>query len=221
MPIWVKKVILHNIPSGFDVKIHSSKVQLFSDPSFTQEVFSQTLTTDLSDQGTEILLPSIQKVQSMKLEFLDCEGGIYHWDCAAIGDIEVVASHIDPSRFPEIADCKGLAYGPHQLDTCGQCLIPSDPLFNHCESSGLDGIHLFPNLRLFPNPAKNFLNIDLDVAEEIPLDIIVYSLEGRIIYKGKLTQVHTRLDISHWPSGVCLVKMWNTRGQTIQKIVVD
>lgn len=205
VPIWIKSLVLHNVPAGFDITIQQSRVRLFSDSLGQDEIFQQLIDGPLSDQGTTIPLPQVMKAQSMKLEFLDCKGGIYHWDCASIGDIEVIASPVEPERFQEITDCQGWAYGPHRIDSCGQCLLPEDPLFNDCLSSLEPHASPLEALRLHPNPASTDVHVGGPSAL-FPLRFEAYSLEGRPVASGRIDAPDRSVDVSGWKPGAYLIR---------------
>lgn len=217
VPVWARKVVLHGIPEGFDVDILQCRLRLFSDSSFTQEVFQEVVTGGLSDQGTEVILPGILKIRSMRLEFMECVGGIYHWDCAAIGDIEVIASQVDPVRFGEISDCKGVAYGPHQLDSCGQCLLPDDPAFNDCMTFVEEGF-TSGGWWLTPNPATG--TTWLHTPKSVPYTYRIFSLDGRKWADGQTQGSTTTLSVAGWPPGVYWVMVEDDAKTKILRLVV-
>ncbi len=220
VPIWVRKVVLHNVPAGWDVQIHSCRVTLYTDDDLTQDVFTHMLTDDLSDQGTVILLPEDTKVQSMKLEFLDCEGGIYHWDCAAIGDIEVIATHIEPTKVQDIADCMGIAYGPHQLDTCGQCLLPDDPTFNNCGTTATHPEWANSALRVWPNPARDVIYLDLP--NDLQTGILeIYSLSGQRVFRRVVGQGIIDIPVKEWLPGVYVIALESGTRRFVRKILLE
>ncbi|MCB0693702.1 MAG: T9SS type A sorting domain-containing protein [Lewinellaceae bacterium] len=220
VPIWARQIVLHNVPAGWDLQVHSCRVTLYADPDWSQELFSQTLAQDLSDQGTPITLPSDLKIQSMLLEFLDCEGGIYHWDCAAIGDIEVIASHIDPVKIPDIADCMGIAYGPHQLDTCGHCLLPDDPKFNDCGTSAIHEDSQDLACRVWPNPASDILHVDLPV-QFLSGILEIRSLSGTLVFRESIGATNMTIAPGGWSPGVYFVALRRDGHRLVRKIVIE
>lgn len=220
VPIWARKIVLHNVPAGWDLQVHSCRVTLYSDKDLTQEIYALTLTQDLSDQGTTITLPDDLNIQSMQLEFLDCEGGIYHWDCAAIGDIEVVASHIEPGKINDIADCKGIAYGPHQLDTCGHCLLPDDPLFNDCGTTSTDPGWQSDGLHVWPNPAAHTLWVDIPQSHGGGT-LTVYSLSGKQVFQETIRKGKFQVSVQNWSRGIYLLAVEKGHNRYVQKVIVE
>lgn len=217
VPIWANKVVLHNVPDGFDVKINQSTIRLYADKEGSQEIYSKTLTEALDDHGTVIELPAVLKIQSMKMEFLDCVGGIYHWDCAAIGDIEVIASHVNPERFGEIVDCKGTLYGPYQLDTCGVCLLPDDPSFNQCSSITSDSNT--DTYKVFPNPARADFTITHGFGNQ-NISFEVLNIKGQKMIQGNLLTNQTTVNTSSWPVGLYFVILRSGKNKEVKKIII-
>lgn len=205
VPIHAKEIVLHNVPKGFNVNINSVQVSLYSDSAGTNTIFSQSIIGPLSDTGTVLSLPEILKIQSMRVEFLECTGGIYHWDCATIGDIEVIASHVEPAMFSLINDCKGIAYGPHKVDTCGQCLLPNDPLFNDCLSEVNDEGPLDSFIKVWPVPSKEFIHVDFSIQDTIFYE--VFNLNGKRMAIGKFHTTENVLDVRHLPAGTYFLKV--------------
>ncbi|HRI32399.1 MAG TPA: hypothetical protein PLD02_01515 [Saprospiraceae bacterium] len=131
-PIYVKQIKLYNIPDTNRLRVEHCIVRLYADSSFKQLITSIDVNEKLSNMGTLLALNQVEKIQSMQVEFIKVAGGIYHWNAASLGEVEVISSNIDPATFKAICDCKGSAYGPYKLDSCGHCLLPEDPKFNDC-----------------------------------------------------------------------------------------
>lgn len=58
------------------------------------------------------------------------------------------------------------------------------------------------NLSIFPNPAKEFIRIDLPVGYPAEIDYQIYSTEGKIYKKGSLLSNVSTIDIRDLPVGV-------------------
>ncbi|WP_320111527.1 PKD domain-containing protein [Draconibacterium orientale] len=74
------------------------------------------------------------------------------------------------------------------------------------------------NISVYPNPASNFININLD---EVGFDDMysIHDLSGKILIEGQLTSSFIRVDVSDYPSGIYLVKVINFNTPTIKKII--
>lgn len=218
VPIWTKKIVLHNVPAGFDVNIQKSVIRFYADKEATEEIYSHTLNQSLSETGTAIELPAVLKMQAMKMEFLDCKGGIYHWDCAAIGDIEVIASPVNPDRFHEIKDCNGITYGPHLIDSCGVCLLPDDPAFNNCVVS-VTSVKEENLPDVYPNPARHRFTISKPTnMKEVPFDVLDY--HGQLVWKGILSGPGETIQTEHWKQGLYVIVFNLDKKRHLKKIII-
>ena len=74
------------------------------------------------------------------------------------------------------------------------------------------------NITVYPNPAINFININLD---EVGFDdsYSVYDLSGKKLVEEQLTSSFLRVDLSGYPSGIYMVKVINFNVPTITKII--
>ena len=74
------------------------------------------------------------------------------------------------------------------------------------------------NISVYPNPANNFININLD---ELGFDDVfaVYDLSGKKIIEEQLSSSFIKVDLSGLPSGIYLVKVINFDVPTIKKII--
>lgn len=68
------------------------------------------------------------------------------------------------------------------------------------------------NCRVYPNPAKNRLNIKIENDNHKPVFYQFYDLNGRFISsKEQLKQSTTALDISHIPQGIYYLRILNEK----------
>ncbi len=201
VPLYAKEIVLHNIPDTNRLRVNHCRVKVYADDHFIDKVYDFDLSQKLSNRGTHITLDPNIKIQSMRIEFLDVSGGIYHWNAASLGEVELIASNVDPKRFKEICDCKGLAYGDHRIDSCGQCLLPDDPKWNDCLTNNIE----LANERLFeiyPIPAENHLMIISSKAMSIHrLNLKIFSADGILVKQFNHLHSNPIMDISSLASG--------------------
>lgn len=83
----------------------------------------------------------------------------------------------------------------------------------------------FELVNVFPNPAKNEVHINFTISEERMVEISVYNIEGRELenlkVEGKKGINQTTINVSHYPTGVYFMQIFD--GSTIhtQKIVKE
>lgn len=71
---------------------------------------------------------------------------------------------------------------------------------------------------IYPNPATDYIEI-LNINESQYIQI--YDLSGKIIYSDKINSSNSRVDISHIPSGVYIVKIVNSSFCNSSKLIVE
>ncbi|HMW40628.1 MAG: T9SS type A sorting domain-containing protein [Saprospiraceae bacterium] len=217
VPIYVKKIRLYNIPDPNRLVVNECVLRLYEDSARINQIKEFIINQDLNPKGTELTLDNIIKIQGLQLEFKKVTGGIYHWNCASIGEIEVIASHISPDRFSEIEDCRGIVYGEFILDTCGRCLHPSDPEFNKCLTSSNTATEI-SNVKVFPNPANDHFIIQ-KLNREFDINFEIYGMTGRRMTKGRLDRSQTLIDIAEWPRGTYLLNLNNSQQSAVMRII--
>jgi len=74
-------------------------------------------------------------------------------------------------------------------------------------STGINEINMPANFSLYPNPAKNKINIDLINNYNNPLVLSLYDMLGNTLAKTIVTEGHTELNISTFPSGIYLIEL--------------
>jgi subtilisin family serine protease len=80
----------------------------------------------------------------------------------------------------------------------------------------------FPFL-IYPNPAisTNFVNIQLENSNlDLPFVVNIYDESGKLVYLTSLQNEKT-LDLSHLPAGFYFVKLFNTKANSTQKLVIS
>ena len=97
-------------------------------------------------------------------------------------------------------------------------LIYMDTFWNTCYKSsiGIDDIDHTP-IKIYPNPASNVLNIDIENIEEYSISII--SSYGQIVGQYKTTQ--NQINISNLVSGIYFVKLSSHEKEYIQKLIIN
>ncbi|MBK8954961.1 MAG: T9SS type A sorting domain-containing protein [Saprospiraceae bacterium] len=219
VPLYTKEIVLHNIPDTNRLRVRHCKVYLYEDPDFQKEIYSFDVQTSVSNKGSRLIPDSLLIIQSMRIEFLEVSGGIYHWNAASLGEIEVIASNVDPKKFKEICDCRGLAYGEHRIDSCGQCLKPDDPKWNDCLTQVEHGTknELFT---IYPQPASD--KIIVETGPEVRLKncgLRIYDLSGNLLFSKKISDSKTSLTLDHLSLGIYLLECYSDRKQQFQKLI--
>ena len=80
------------------------------------------------------------------------------------------------------------------------------------------GENMNPGILVYPNPARQCLNIVIDRTGQILGSIELYSMDGRKYFDKELSQSRTVLDISGLPSGLYLLKVKGDQSMVVRKI---
>lgn len=90
---------------------------------------------------------------------------------------------------------------------------------------GINTIQNIENMLIFPNPAKDFINISIELSDNENVLCEMFSIEGRIVFSEKwqmlIGQTEKQLNIKNLEKGVYLLKLSNNKGESSkQKIIV-
>jgi hypothetical protein len=91
------------------------------------------------------------------------------------------------------------------------------------EPVGIEKI-MEPITRIYPNPTENILNIELNDADNQPLEIEIFTVTGEVIYQKDYKNIADnfveQVDLSGYAKGIYLVKVKLDRTVTVGKVVV-
>jgi hypothetical protein len=80
---------------------------------------------------------------------------------------------------------------------------------------GIRQIDNQPLLSIFPNPASNYFNLQLE-EKSLPQNVQIMNLQGQTVYAFQVYNPETRIDVSHLAKGFYIVKA----GTSVGKLVV-
>ncbi len=81
------------------------------------------------------------------------------------------------------------------------------------------------NINIYPNPATNYISVDVDVETYSKVDVVVYDINGRIVASENLGNVsgsqNIRVELNNLNSGNYMVRvMFNNEPVSIEKLIV-
>jgi hypothetical protein len=93
-------------------------------------------------------------------------------------------------------------------------------------SVGYENISLASPMKLFPNPAKDYVIVtfDAEVLKTKHVVLLISDMKGSVIYRQKLTgkEAQYKLSTSSWPKGVYSVSLIGSGGETRNlKLVIE
>ena len=80
------------------------------------------------------------------------------------------------------------------------------------------------SLTVFPNPAKNLLNIAVETEEQQDLDLSLLSVDGKVVLSKTITAFGndiTSLNVSKVPSGFYFLRISSDKGILTQKVIIE
>jgi hypothetical protein len=72
------------------------------------------------------------------------------------------------------------------------------------------------DLKIFPNPAIDYLIVESNDIS-IGKDINVYALNGSLIYRQKITETKSVIDVSGYPTGIYIVNIDKETAKFVKK----
>jgi len=140
-----------------------------------------------------------------------------------------------PELYPNLRFIEGIGptYGPFgyinrgagamNMLLCvhyGESLIYMNNPILGCDQFGT-GIPEYPEsvLRLYPNPANQMLNVELDGMENPQGVITVMDMAGVVVHAQECYSMVTQLDVSRLKSGIYVVVFRNGNGKIVKKFV--
>jgi hypothetical protein len=77
-----------------------------------------------------------------------------------------------------------------------------------------------PDVRLYPNPVGNILNIELSKLNDVSLEII--NISGQIIYSiASINNTKESIDVSYLSNGVYFIKLQGEKINKYMKFIKD
>ncbi len=85
-------------------------------------------------------------------------------------------------------------------------------------SWGLTGMdeNTKPMLSVYPNPANEFLIVNLDPRSELPIELTLIDVSGRVIDSHLMLSCHQTIDVSHIPGGIYILSVKDSAGNRSQ-----
>ncbi len=80
-------------------------------------------------------------------------------------------------------------------------------------------------LEVFPNPNNGFFNLEYNSEDKTPIDLIIYTLDGKEIYSEKVFQENNtfskKINLDNVPKGVYLMEIKQSGIKTSRKIIIE
>lgn len=110
--------------------------------------------------------------------------------------------------------------GDTNINSLAKLLCPDFDASTGCLSGLKDNYINRLNLKVFPNPANNTLNIETDYSIKIERITLTNAL-GQVVFSALNPENKLTLDISFLPSGIYFLRAENKQGQSVFKVVKE
>jgi len=156
------------------------------------------------------------------------EGGVrLHWTTSAQYDLErfIIERSTDGSQFDPVQEIASSGYEQQPTSYSYKDSPPSEGTYIYrlklVQQGGLEEVgpmvaadirHRHRKLLVYPNPAREQLNLAIDQSEE-ELHFVLFDRKGRVLREGPLTSNRSALDIAELPAGLHGVAVMNLHGE--------
>ncbi|WP_055445366.1 LamG-like jellyroll fold domain-containing protein [Lacinutrix himadriensis] len=118
---------------------------------------------------------------------------------------------------PDTATIGTTSYWVSSSNTNG-CESERSEIVVHVEETlGVSNNAILNTIRVFPNPTNGMLTISNALGTT--MDVIVYDMNGRVLYNENYNQETNTLDVSHFSNGIYLLKMKTEFGEISKRVI--
>jgi hypothetical protein len=110
------------------------------------------------------------------------------------------------------------------IKTNGQDGGTSSLLYDPVFLSGKDAIQKNMHVDIFPNPAKDFISVNLSKAEGKNFDVTIIDQLGTQVYQNKMSGFEKdilKVDLNGFEKGAYIMKISNEETSMVEKIVIQ
>ena len=201
-----------------------------SGSTFTAQI--ETLDCNGASSPLLTVVNACEPPTNLEVEIVNC-GAAITWEAPEITDgLQGYNIYRDGAMLNE-EPVSETTYLDTELEN-GTYAYKVSTMYDYCEESFADEVsvditcvgindYLTASYKLYPNPAKNELNIEIYDMRYAICDVEIYDVYGRISYISNLkSQVSSlKIDISQLASGMYFVKIISEQGSVIKKVAVE
>jgi len=228
-------VFLVKLNEGIDfTNFDFQETDLQGHPSF--DIISQNTHVFTAEENGELIsVPFSSSGQSVPLESGETYMVVLRFDAtqagaAAVPNEELFLAYNSDPRIANIIDDVGFISDFVISKDQGQWFSgfsgdPAPVIRMEVEfMSDTDDIPLpVGSFAVYPNPTRDFLQVEFDFEETMDATLVMASMEGKILNVQNLKNVSKRnvaLDVSNLPAGTYILKAFTDSGSSTQKIII-
>lgn len=146
--------------------------------------------------------------------------GLDHIEVASIDNLSITYNNI-LSTCEVVSICNYLAapngdvYIYENAPGCNSAM----EVLGACEMIGAEENESEMGISIFPNPTHSTINIDLPIRLQRNTIMTISTTNGQQLITQNITEPQIKIDISHLPAGIYIVKVWNDKDVTVQKVI--
>jgi uncharacterized delta-60 repeat protein len=136
-------------------------------------------------------------------------GAIYKWFICDNGNSTVIPNEINSNFTPKKSGSYAVEVTKNGCYLTSSCFV-----MNTLGTKDFDNKNAF---KLYPNPTKDFITIELNFLKNAKLN--VFDISGHSVLSKELKSESTTVNISNLPVGVYMFQIINESGSTIRKVI--
>ena len=205
-------VVVYSSPGTY-----SAKLDIWN--SLESDSESKSAFVNVSTSMNFVITPSVANVVKGKTIELRATGAVsYKWSPST--GLDKTTGPIVLASPDETIKYTVEGKNPYCTDTLGYAEITVTVLPNSVNEYSFTA----GNVRMYPNPATDVVNLDFDLEEENVIDIRIHDLNGRIVQSDNVHlsgKSQHQLDVSSMKDGIYFVLVSKGREQVVFRVVVS
>ncbi len=173
-----------------------------------------------------ILVYSAARSQTLE-DSIPSPSGYYWWGSATSAEASLVffdSLYIEPRIYTGgIPGNYFLRYSIGDIDYWDRNPADdvSDPIpITLIDNTGVDELLSATNITMYPNPASDFLTIDINRYKNELIALEMYNMMGKLVYNQDITSRNTKINVSEMAQGIYFINLKNGEAEKSHKIII-
>ena len=168
---------------------------------------------NLTSIGGDLTIQSNQALNSL--------AGLDNIDASSINNLTIYSNtSLSSCEVQSICDYLGSPGGSIVITNNATGCDSQQEVEDACELVSIDEARISQSILIYPNPASSTFTLEASFGPSPDATLSITNTSGQQIVSRKITKTKTEIDISHLPTGVYIVKVWNDKNVTVQKMII-